>query len=144
MAVDDHGLEVLKKSGEEVTPGDKSDYYIKVGPTPGLPLDISGTFTAEAQPSGLSTALKTSVHTVTDTAAAIPATPLANRNSAAFRNMGPYTIYFGSSAGVTDADGWPKYPGEEFHIDIKDDTAVTLYAVCSSGESSEVRILEVG
>ena len=30
MAVDDHGLEVLKKSGEEVTPGDKSDYYIKV------------------------------------------------------------------------------------------------------------------
>jgi hypothetical protein len=31
VAVDDHGLEVLKKSGEEVTPGDKSDYYIKVG-----------------------------------------------------------------------------------------------------------------
>lgn len=31
MAVDDHGLEVLKKSGEEVTPGDKSDYYIKTG-----------------------------------------------------------------------------------------------------------------
>lgn len=30
MAVDDHGLEVLKKAGEEVTPGDKSDYYIKV------------------------------------------------------------------------------------------------------------------
>ena len=31
MSVDDHGLEVLKKAGEEVTPGDKSDYYIKVG-----------------------------------------------------------------------------------------------------------------
>lgn len=30
MAVDDHGLEVLKKSGEEITPLDKSDYYIKV------------------------------------------------------------------------------------------------------------------
>lgn len=30
MAVDDHGLEVIRKSGEEVTPGDKSDYYIKV------------------------------------------------------------------------------------------------------------------
>ena len=29
MAVDDHGLEVLKKSGEQVTPGDRSDYYIK-------------------------------------------------------------------------------------------------------------------
>lgn len=40
MAVDDHGLEVLKKSGEEVTPGDKSDYYIKVGPTPGHPIEV--------------------------------------------------------------------------------------------------------
>ena len=30
MAVSDHGLEVLKKAGEEVTPGDKSDYYHKV------------------------------------------------------------------------------------------------------------------
>lgn len=30
MAVDDHGLEVLKKSAEEVSPGDKSDYYLKV------------------------------------------------------------------------------------------------------------------
>lgn len=29
MAVDDHGLEVLKKSGEEVVSGDKADYYIK-------------------------------------------------------------------------------------------------------------------
>ncbi len=29
MAVDDHGLEVLKKSGEQVTPGDRSNYYIK-------------------------------------------------------------------------------------------------------------------
>lgn len=41
MAVDDHGLEVLKKSGEEVTPGSKANYYLKVGPTPGHPLDIN-------------------------------------------------------------------------------------------------------
>ena len=39
MAVDDHGLEVLKKSGEEVVPGSKADYYIKVG---GLPDSSSG------------------------------------------------------------------------------------------------------
>ena len=31
MAVDDHGLEALKKSAEEVIPGDSSDYYHKVG-----------------------------------------------------------------------------------------------------------------
>ena len=30
MAVDDHGIETIRKAGEEVTPGDKSDYYIKV------------------------------------------------------------------------------------------------------------------
>lgn len=34
MAVNDHGLEVLKKSGEELTSGDKSDYYHKVGGKP--------------------------------------------------------------------------------------------------------------
>lgn len=31
MAVNDHGLEVLKKSGELVTPGDLSNQFIKVG-----------------------------------------------------------------------------------------------------------------
>lgn len=31
MAVDDHGLEVIKKSGEQVVPGSKADYYIKTG-----------------------------------------------------------------------------------------------------------------
>ncbi len=40
MAVDDHGIEVLKKSGEEVVPGDKSDHFIKVG---GLPAGSPGT-----------------------------------------------------------------------------------------------------
>lgn len=29
MAVDDHGLEAIRKAAEEVTEGDKSDYYIK-------------------------------------------------------------------------------------------------------------------
>ena len=31
MSVEDHGIEVLKKSGELVTPGYRGDYYIKVG-----------------------------------------------------------------------------------------------------------------
>ena len=38
MAVDDHGLEVLKKAGEEVTPGSKADYYLKVSDVLGGPL----------------------------------------------------------------------------------------------------------
>lgn len=31
MSVDDHGLEVLKKSAVEIVPNDKSEYYIRVG-----------------------------------------------------------------------------------------------------------------
>ena len=31
MAVDDHGLEALRKSAEEVTTGNKSDYFLKTG-----------------------------------------------------------------------------------------------------------------
>jgi len=30
MAVDDHGLEAIRKSAEEVTSGSKADYYLKV------------------------------------------------------------------------------------------------------------------
>lgn len=39
--LNDHGLEVIRKSGEEVTPGNKSDYYLKVGPTPGHPIPVT-------------------------------------------------------------------------------------------------------
>lgn len=35
MAVRDHGLEVLKKAGEETVPGQKGDMFIKVGAKPG-------------------------------------------------------------------------------------------------------------
>lgn len=31
MAVDDHGLEAIKKSAEPTTTGSKADYYLKVG-----------------------------------------------------------------------------------------------------------------
>ena len=31
MAVNDHGLEALRKSAEQVTDGNKSDYFLKTG-----------------------------------------------------------------------------------------------------------------
>ena len=31
MSVDDHGLEALRKSAEEVVTGNKSDYFLKTG-----------------------------------------------------------------------------------------------------------------
>lgn len=44
MAVNDHGLEAIKKSAEEVTPGDKSDYHLKVTTTTaGIALKPSNT-----------------------------------------------------------------------------------------------------
>ena len=49
MAVDDHGLEVLKKSGEQVSAGDKSNHFIKVAgatSTAGTPAAIPVSFPA--------------------------------------------------------------------------------------------------
>lgn len=40
MGVDDHGLEALKKSAEQVVSGNKSDYYLKIGPTPGQTIQV--------------------------------------------------------------------------------------------------------
>lgn len=99
---------------------------------------VSGSFT----PSGLSNAIKTQSVTVTDVAAPIPGTVLVGRNSVGFRNMGPSIVYFGDSS-VTVGGGWPKFVDEEFHVDITDDTNVQVYAVCDTGQTSEVRIIEV-
>ncbi len=39
--INDHGLEVLRKSGETVNPGDLSDAYLKVGQVPGQSWDVN-------------------------------------------------------------------------------------------------------
>lgn len=48
MAVNDHGLEAIRKAAEQVTPGDPSDYYLKTSPSPAasLLLSIDDTSTA--------------------------------------------------------------------------------------------------
>ncbi len=45
MPVDDYGLQAISKSAEEVTPGDKSNYYLKVGVVSG---SIAGTSASAA------------------------------------------------------------------------------------------------
>lgn len=99
---------------------------------------VSGNFTS----AGLQTGLKTTVMTVTSTAQALPVTPLANRNSLSVRIIGSNTVYFGDS-NVTSSNGYPKYQNEEISLDIKDNSAVYLYAICAGGQTSEVRILEL-
>ncbi len=99
---------------------------------------VSGTF----QSSGLSTSLKNSVMTITDVASKVPATPLTNRNALSIRVWGSNTVYFGGST-VTAAAGYPRLSLEEIQMDIKDNSSVELWAICASGQTSEVRILEV-
>jgi hypothetical protein len=99
---------------------------------------VSGTF----DPSGLKTALRPSVLTVTDVATAVPVSPLANRNTMTVRIWGTNTVYFGDST-VTSTNGYPKMQSEEIFIDIKDNPSVELYAICASGETCEIRILEI-
>jgi hypothetical protein len=42
VAVDDAGLEAIRKAAEQVTPGDPSDYFIKVGNIDGTPIGSGG------------------------------------------------------------------------------------------------------
>lgn len=94
--------------------------------------------------SGLSTGLSTTAIIVTDTPTLIPATAnvLADRNGISIRNMTLEPIYLGSS-GVTISNGYPKFQYEEFVADIRDSAAVYIYAICASGATSQVRIMQL-
>lgn len=94
--------------------------------------------------SGLSTGLSTTSIIVTDVPTLIPATAnlLQNRNGISIRNMTLEPIYLGASS-VNVSHGYPKFQYEEFVADIRDSTAVYIYAICASGASSEVRIMQL-
>lgn len=110
-----------------------------VGSKQGLDVNIAA---GKVSIEGLSTNIKTTVITVTDTPTAVPLTALANRNAISIRVWGEKIVYFGDSS-VDSTTGYPKFQYEEIVMDIKDSPAITLYAVCSTGESSEIRILEL-
>ena len=124
MAVDDHGWEVLKKSGELVTPGDLGDMYIKTRVTnpSSDPVQISGAFTF----SGLSKEWKVTTIQVTDTAVKIPTTSLTDRNSLTIKNVDDANnIYLGPANTVTaifaigNLDGLLIPSGEDFHVRVR-------------------------
>jgi len=100
---------------------------------------VSGTF----EPTGLKTALKASIHLVTDVPSKITPVPLANRNAVSIRVWGSETVYFGHNALISSATAYPKTTLEELALDIKDTNAVEVYAVCEPGKTSELRILEI-
>ena len=114
-----------------------------VDPNGGLNVNIlDGSITAELTPSGLKEALKTTSLIITDTPQAVPNTPLVNRNTMTVRVWGSNVVYFGDST-VSVAQGYPKMRDEEIFLDIRDNPSVELYAVCATGQTCEIRILEI-
>ena len=115
-----------------------------VGPDVGLDVNvIAGSITGEIKLTGLKTGLDTQAVFVSDIATKVPATPLPNRNGMSVRVVtSGITVFFGNST-VTVADGYPKFFGEEIIIDIRSNPAVDLWAICNTGTTGELRIMEV-
>ncbi len=86
MAVDDHGLEALKKAAEEVTPGDKSDYYFKVA-------DITSAVNTSTN--------APSVGITVSTSAVIIIAANTNRRGIIITNNSNGTLFLGKDATVT-------------------------------------------
>lgn len=93
-------------------------------------------------PTGLQTDLSSQSVTVTDVATKIPTTALAGRNGISVRVWGTATVYFGDSA-VTVGQGYPKMQYEEIVLDITDSPAVDLWGICASGQTCDVRIIQI-
>lgn len=109
---------------------------------------IGGTVTGELTASGLTTAGKITTMNISDTAVAIPSSPLADRNSLALTNLSNVdTIYIGFSTSVT-ADqnlgltaGWEVGPNEGFNLDIKD--TILIYGITETGKTVRVKVMEL-
>lgn len=136
---------IISHTDDSISLGDGTNLITAtvVGPDVGLDVNVvggvvSGTFSF----SGLSTDLRTQAITVTDSPTKIPTTALANRNSISVRVWGSSTVYFGDTS-VDVSNGYPKLYSEEIILDIKDNASVELWAVCDTGQSCEVRIMEV-
>lgn len=108
-------------------------------------LDVNVLNQLDIVPQGLSTGIKTQKILVTDVPTKIPTTPLAGRNSMSVRvwNLADTTVivYFGES--TVNTDSYPKGHGEEVILDVKDNAAVGLWAVCETGRQAYVRVIEL-
>lgn len=108
----------------------------------GLNVNVLNQIDGEFSPAGLRTALRSRAISITDVPTKIPLIPLVDRNTMSVRVWGAQVVFFGASD-VTAAQGYPKFQYEEISMDVQDDASVELYAVCASGQSSEVRVLEI-
>jgi hypothetical protein len=114
MAVDDHGLEAIRKAAEEVTPGDKSDYKIKTD-------QVSKDYNAVE-------ALSQSIST---TAALIELPDSANEIE--IRHDSDSTLWIGGDDSVAANSGWPLYRRETLCFNLKEGNNNDVWAISSSG-----------
>lgn len=103
---------------------------------------VAGVVSGSFSQSGLFNGIRTTSMVVTENPSPVPASAFSGRNTISIRVMGNSAVYFGGLT-VTAANGYPKLYLEELAMDIKDDMAVLLYAVCASGQTSEIRIIEI-
>ncbi len=79
--------------------------------------------------------------TVTATATKLPTTVLDNRKAiTVFNNSNVNKVFLGGST-VTTANGYPLLPYQGLPFDLGSGGA--LYGICETGQTAEVRILEV-
>lgn len=97
---------------------------------------------ASINSNSLSGSLRTEQITITDIAQKVPAIVLVNRQAFSVRILGSNIVYFGDSA-VTSSTGYPKFQYEELALDIDGSPTVDLWAVCATGQSSIVAVMEI-
>lgn len=136
MSVRDHGLEAIRKSAVEITPGDTSEYRLR---TSG-----EGVFT----PSGLTTGGLITTMDIGDTALSIPATALTSRNHIEIHNKSNTdTVYVGFTSGVTadsvigTTSGKEILPNSFWNIDITDN--ILVYGIAETGKTIRIKVVEV-
>lgn len=105
-------------------------------------IDVNVANQIQSEPTGLSKAIRTTVLIIDQTPQRVPTASLLDRNTMSIRVMGTNTVYFGGST-VNVSVGYPKFQFEEIIADIKDNPSVDIWAVCETGKTCEIRILEI-
>ena len=133
----DQGIQMLAVRQDADSPMAADGDYTPLQTDENGALKVSGDLQANIQ--APDTAILATAVAVTDTAAAL-VTALAGRNRLLIENLGAKSIYVGDAT-VTDTNGFRVSPGSVLDLEIG--PSVSVWAVCSSGQSASVRVLEV-
>lgn len=143
ISPDGHDLEI-HYADDSIAIGDPTtDTIMTVNPDGSLNVDatlVGGS--VGVSPEGLKTGLATSQVTVTSAPVKIPVSDLASRQTISVRVIGSNPVYFGNSA-VSTSNGYPKFQYEEISMDIQNNVAVDLWAVCAAGQTCVIAVMEI-